>query len=182
MAPCVDKAQIKKAAEAILRSANITEPPVPVERIALLRGVTVKYKSYEGDLSGVLLREKKIIGINSLRKQARQRFTIAHELGHLEMNPDTKFHIDRRITIQKRSSRSSTGVDREEVRANAFAAELLMPESFLRKELEGHVVDYEDDQVIRRLAEPRRAAIRGPATGGCSGKTAVSCSPVVRLG
>jgi Zn-dependent peptidase ImmA (M78 family)/transcriptional regulator with XRE-family HTH domain len=49
----------------------------------------------------------------------RQRFTIAHELGHLLARDDQKLHVDEDV---------SDSADREsEVRANAFAAAFLMP-------------------------------------------------------
>ena len=58
---------------------------------------------------------------------ARQRFTIAHELGHLLASDDQQIHTDRNIYNTERVE--------SEVRANAFAATLLMPESVLRSEV-----------------------------------------------
>lgn len=56
----------------------------------------------------------------------RQRFTLAHELGHLLAGDDRGVHLDKDIY-------SAHGRrDQSEVRANAFAAALLMPESRLR--------------------------------------------------
>ncbi|WPF66392.1 MULTISPECIES: ImmA/IrrE family metallo-endopeptidase [unclassified Corynebacterium] len=51
----------------------------------------------------------------------RQRFTCAHELGHMVEDGETS-QIDRR-----RDDNSAKGSDPHEVYANAFAAELLMP-------------------------------------------------------
>lgn len=55
---------------------------------------------------------------------ARQRFTIAHELGHLLAEDDQELHLD--ADIQACSKK-----DGSEMRANAFAAAFLMPESVL---------------------------------------------------
>lgn len=57
---------------------------------------------------------------------ARQRFTIAHELGHILAADHQELHLDQ--DIFDRGHR----FDPTEVRANAFAAALLMPERELR--------------------------------------------------
>lgn len=56
----------------------------------------------------------------------RQRFTLAHELGHLLAGDDQEIHIDEDVFGP--ASRKGTS----EVRANAFAAAFLMPEDELR--------------------------------------------------
>jgi Zn-dependent peptidase ImmA (M78 family)/transcriptional regulator with XRE-family HTH domain len=58
---------------------------------------------------------------------ARQRFTLAHELGHLLAGDDHGLHLDKDI-FDKAQQRDVT-----ELRANAFAAALLMPEDRLRQ-------------------------------------------------
>ena len=52
----------------------------------------------------------------------RQRFTLAHELGHLAASDDQQLHTDENVY-----TRDGEG----EMRANAFATELLMPEAAL---------------------------------------------------
>ena len=52
----------------------------------------------------------------------RQRFTLAHALGHLAASDDQQLHTDENVY-----TRDGEG----EMRANAFAAELLMPEAAL---------------------------------------------------
>lgn len=66
---------------------------------------------------------------------ARQRFTMAHELGHLLASDDQRVHQDR--DIYSTDSRR----DESEVRANAFASALLMPEQLVRDRLDGRAVD-----------------------------------------
>ncbi|MCA0438825.1 MAG: XRE family transcriptional regulator [Actinobacteria bacterium] len=56
----------------------------------------------------------------------RQRFTIAHELGHLLVGDDQEVHVDRDIFGPESKT---AGTER---RANAFAAAFLMPEVELR--------------------------------------------------
>ncbi|WP_326644634.1 XRE family transcriptional regulator [Streptosporangium sp. NBC_01755] len=62
------------------------------------------------------------------RFPARQRFTIAHELGHILAGDDQKPHLDANLNDVLHKQQSS------ETRANAFAAEFLLPEEVLREE------------------------------------------------
>ncbi len=77
----------------------------------------------------------RLILVNRSSIAARQRFTMAHELGHLLASDDQQVHKDR--DIYSRESRRGES----EVRANAFAAAFLMPESSLREWLGGRKVD-----------------------------------------
>lgn len=52
-----------------------------------------------------------------------------------------------------RSPKSSTAKDVFEVEANVFAAELLMPEAFLIRDLENFYIDIEDGTSVQELAE-----------------------------
>lgn len=68
----------------------------------------------------------KLIVLATSHVAARQRFTLAHELGHLLANDDQGLHLDRDV-FDKAQAREPS-----EVRANAFAAAFLMPEPRLR--------------------------------------------------
>jgi Zn-dependent peptidase ImmA (M78 family) len=149
------KRQIKRLVERLLLQASVTKPPVPVDRLAQLSGATLRYvPTEEEDISGVLFREgaSVIIGVNALHPKTRQRFTIAHELGHLSLHHESEMHVDRGFRYYARDLRSSQANDIREMEANAFAAELLMPTSLLRKDLERLSVDCEDDRVVQELA------------------------------
>jgi len=65
-----------------------------------------------------------MIYLNKNHSMNRKRFTIAHEIGHLKLN-----HLE---DIVYRDSTTSLGTNENEVKANAFAAELLMPEELVR--------------------------------------------------
>lgn len=93
-------------------------------------------------------------GSNDRHSKNRQRFTIAHELGHYLLHEQEKLHVDRRFQIQLRDGNSSKGESEEEKEANLFAAELLMPVSFIRQDLaEVEGLDLEDDATVSGLAE-----------------------------
>ncbi|MDO5651606.1 MAG: ImmA/IrrE family metallo-endopeptidase [Moraxella sp.] len=65
-----------------------------------------------------------VIEINKNHHENRKRFTAAHELGHYALN-----HGDKEDVLYRNSSIDSSP---DEVEANAFAAEILMPASAIR--------------------------------------------------
>lgn len=71
----------------------------------------------------------RLILLATSRNPARQRYTLAHELGHLLAGDDQHVHLDRDIydKTQKR--------DPSEMRANSFASVFLMPADVLRSAL-----------------------------------------------
>ncbi|MBI5434909.1 MAG: ImmA/IrrE family metallo-endopeptidase [Planctomycetes bacterium] len=145
---------VTHAADRLLALGRITRPPVPVDRLAKLAGAEVRTGPLPPDLSGFLLRQggKPIVGVNSTHAPVRQRFTIAHELGHLSLHPD-KSYVDRGFAIYFRDDKSASAEDRAEIQANQFAADLLMPRRMLEAALKGWTVDIEDEVTLRRIAE-----------------------------
>lgn len=131
---------------------KVKQPPVPVSKLAVLAGATIRSGPLPMDLSGFLVRREKsiILGVNSLHSRQRQRFTVAHEIGHLLLHPDND-HLDRGISFYFRDDRSSQAEVREEIEANQFAADLLMPKSMIDAFVVKHV-DLMDDQVLAALA------------------------------
>ena len=83
-------------------------PPVPVEQITAAQGARLTYEAYEGNVSGLLYRDKDlvVIGVDS-RAPTRQRFTIAHELGHLIMHKGQRVFVDRLVRMNLRDGSSS---------------------------------------------------------------------------
>lgn len=132
--------------------------PVPVEVIADKLGVLVRRQRFEADdVSGLLLREPgeaPIIGVNASNASVRQRFTVAHELGHLVLHKGKRLVVDRAVRVNFRDSVSSLATDREEMEANAFAAGLLMPSATLTDELHRVVRgrNRSDNEVVDVLA------------------------------
>jgi Zn-dependent peptidase ImmA (M78 family) len=128
--------QPEKEATTLLDELDITSPPVPVEAIAKKMGATLVFEPFKGDddISGILYRKDNhiIIGINSVHPETRKRFSIAHELGHLKLHRKELF-VDKVVRIDFRDKTSSLAINREEMAANAFAAELLMPRDFINE-------------------------------------------------
>jgi Zn-dependent peptidase ImmA (M78 family) len=126
----------KAEAEArrLLSRLGITSPPVPVDRIAVELEAQIVEERMDRRMSGLLVREpnRVLIGVNETQPPVRQRFTIAHEIGHLLLHPGRQVFLDERVNF--RDETSSLAVDREEIQANAFAAELLMPSEMVLEE------------------------------------------------
>lgn len=125
--------EIEEEVAKLLRDQGISSPSVPVERIARKNGIQVVRSAADWNQSGFLLRDsgKAIIGLNSRNAPVRQRFTIAHELGHFFLHEGKKLFVDQSAVINKRDDLSSSGTDEEEIEANAFAAALLMPRTMV---------------------------------------------------
>lgn len=108
----------------ILDYFRIIAPPVPVEDIARRMGVHVHRVPRPGWDGAARSSEsgQAHIWLNSDRYPVRQRFTLAHELGHLMLHDLGAVWRD----VQRQS-----WSDPKEVEANQFAADLLMPEWML---------------------------------------------------
>jgi Zn-dependent peptidase ImmA (M78 family) len=141
--------------------------PVPVDRIAKDMGATLRYSPLDDELSGMIFVKdgRPIIGINALHHPNRQRFSIAHEIGHLEMHRDLiteKVHVDKEFRIELRALRrdaaSALGTDIIEIEANRFAAALLVPDFFIEKALASRRFDIDDDAPIDDLARQLRVS------------------------
>lgn len=144
-------ALIKRTVNSLLLENHIFDPPVPVEQIAEDAGIEVRYGDL-GEISGLLARKPgaTIIGVNVGQPEVRQRFTIAHELGHFLLHEGLGEHADRDYRINFRDSSSSEASNVLEIEANFFAANLLMPEHFLEEDDAEEVI--EDDLGVARLA------------------------------
>lgn len=157
----VRRKRIDRFVEDLFMRCRVTQPPVPVEDIAHALGLEIeRHKFDEEEFSGILVREGKraVIGVNSSHHMNRQRFTIAHELGHFLLHEGDRVFIDRNYNVSFRSSVSSLGTDVEEIEANTFASALLVPERFLLKDPDAADVDMEDEETIKRLARQYRVS------------------------
>jgi Zn-dependent peptidase ImmA (M78 family) len=146
--------EIRDAAMRQLRAIDYDGGAVDVEAVAANLGAHVRYAPYEGDLAGMLIRAggDTYIAVNSAHHKNRQRFTTAHECGHLIFHHEPVF-VDRSFSVLRRDENSSTAEDIMEIEANQFAAELLMPIGQLKRELIANDIDLEDDDQISRIAK-----------------------------
>ena len=148
--------QIRFAAERVLDGIKCARPHVSMRQAADYLGASIRRAPYNGgELAGMLIRTngRSVIAVNSNHHKNRQRFTIAHECGHLILHQGVDTHVDEKVSIWRRNERSATAEDLWEVEANHFAAELLMPLRFLAEDQRVLNADLEDEILLRELAK-----------------------------
>jgi Zn-dependent peptidase ImmA (M78 family) len=166
----------KRAAEAakeMLTSLKLKEPPIDVRAIVQSLDILIsEAPNDDQNMSGLILRSKgmTLIGVNSDHSENRKRFTIAHELGHYKLH-DKGVFVDPEQNFSIMYRRKTDGYDPEESEANAFAAELLMPEDWVSgdftnlintfKESFGKVESSHFEFIVASLAE--KFAVSGDA-------------------
>lgn len=121
--------KIELKIEEILTSLELKTLPIPVEDVASKLNIKIR-RGPSKAFSGLLIRKDghALIGVNNSEAPVRQRFTIAHELGHFYLHPRKDAFIDYR---DNKKDVMRTPAERQ---ANMFAASLLMPRSFLEKD------------------------------------------------
>jgi Zn-dependent peptidase ImmA (M78 family) len=149
--------KVERAARKLLADFGVTAPPIPVEEIASRLGARLSFEHFGPDVSGVLYRDgtSAVIGLNATHARTRQRFTIAHEIGHLHLHEGRPMFVDRSVRIDRRDANAALGLDPEEIEANSFAAALLMPQEMILAavtQLAPHRGATGIEEAIRRLA------------------------------
>lgn len=153
--------------EMVLRECGITSRPVDLDKIIQRFGILKVDLPANDDIFGAIVRQQGhvIIAVNPNQHPNRQRFTIAHELGHYfkhgyDSGKDVE-HVDGDFRLHWRNDASSKGVDWNEIESNRFAASLLMPEEFLRKDVDKCLtVDRDAIQHLASLYKVSRLAMQ----------------------
>lgn len=149
--------QIERRAKKQLQSAGISRAPVDVVALAEYLGADVRPEIAPDDVSGglYLIEGVPVIGVNARHHPHRQRFTIAHELGHLLLHDRGEF-VDHGYTSEAgseadpryyRNHVSGEASDSKEIEANRFAASILMPKHFLLTRAEAHPLPLRSEAV-----------------------------------
>ena len=140
----VNKARIAEArhqAQSLLKTAGIKSAPVrlneiikhvPAHHNLIVRGTKEHLPT---GVYAMTYRESRmtLIGYNENASVNRQKFSVAHELGHLYMG-----HLHGQSSIDLNSS------DNDEIEANQFAASLIMPPSLIKQSIKSGVKDVEE--------------------------------------
>lgn len=143
----------RKAARDLLHSHG-NDIPIDVVAIASACGVTVRVETLEDFVSGLLLvrGDEAVIGVNADHHPNRRRFTIAHELGHFLLHFDrSAFFLDASPIFFRQETTMATD-HLQEREANAFAAELVMPEAAMRALMASEPIDVFDDAAVKWMA------------------------------
>ena len=157
---------LERKASEVLRKTGVTKAPIPIHLVAQRLGLVLEAVSLGDDVSGVLVIDGKhgVIGFNSGHSAARQRFTIAHEIGHYVLHrSDASLFIDQRYFAAFRDRHSSLGEDSREKEANSFAASLLMPWNVLIREIDSRHFDLGDEEGLRDLAAAFQVSVQAMA-------------------
>jgi hypothetical protein len=111
--------------DALLQKMGVTAPQdIDIEAIAYYCGAIVKYRHLEGCAARIVgINDKAIITVDECSSRGRQRFSVAHELGHWMNHRGTAFLQCQNTTIFSFSESRSP-----ETIANYFASDLILPE------------------------------------------------------
>lgn len=144
-------------ANSVLREFDIdADKPLDIMEIAENLNVRIINKNIRNDVLGACKAEglKRLVVINpNIELDSRKRFTIAHEIGHIELRHGCKCCSENDF-IWKYKIKST------EQDANIFAAELLMPSKSLSK-----TVKYKNITIdlIESIAEYRQVSVTSTA-------------------
>lgn len=126
---------IEDLALKVLKTVECTEPPVPIEKIPEKFDLEVVEFPFHSEISGILKKDRGVIGVNKDQHPVRRRFTIAHELGHFLLGHD----MGKDELIDNSFDRSHS----QEKEANMFASFILMPTDWVRDSVKKHGLDLE---------------------------------------
>jgi hypothetical protein len=132
MMPPIRREIARVHARALIHKLGIAEAAeIEVELIAAHEGAYVRFQALSGaDGTIVIAGQRAVITVrNTIAYEGQKRFVIAHELGHFRLHPNTRQFEE--VTIPQINN-FSPKQQAEELEANLFAAELLMPESLFK--------------------------------------------------
>lgn len=143
---------VRKSAADVLREFWDGNLPVRPDLIAMRQGIEVLEApmSDSGQIQRSLDGTFRII-VNSSESSTRNRFTIAHELGHYNLG-----HMDGETTLCRDGPEdySTPNPHVREREANDFAARLLMPEDAIRYVLgHGHATSVQELKAMFGVSE-----------------------------
>lgn len=118
--------------------------PVDPFLIARRLGLRVYVSELDDGVSGMLIKRSGYddpeIHLNAADSRNRQRFTCAHEIGHYMARTAAGNDGELWRYVDRRDDLASRGKDPEEIYANQFAANLLMPKDLVERMKSEHAV------------------------------------------
>ena len=160
--------EMERRVQEILNTHGQNVPPIDPVAIAHGLGFEVRSAQFrDPNVSGVLRRDaagaRPQILVNRSDSPVRQRYTVAHELGHAILHKDEESDfVDRERDLSALFRLCDEPVQeqeqerrRREIQANMFAANLLMPRELVQQVLS----DTEDIGDIARIFQVSRAAV-----------------------
>ncbi len=159
--------KVRVTAADVLKQTGSARVPVPVEQIVKKMGIDLVHESLGPEVSGLIVKSPSgaKICVNQDDPKVRQRFTIAHELGHHvlkhQFEAGDHVHVDRGNVILYRAKQPA-GFDVQEREANKFAAALLMPVALLKEHAriqrpKGPLTDLDVEQLAEKFQVSQQA-------------------------
>jgi Zn-dependent peptidase ImmA (M78 family) len=123
---------------ALAKKHGLSDVPLDIDGLIRALGIRIRREAMDDEISGYLKKMDGhwVIGVNNLHHLRRQRFTLGHELGHFVLHQKNGHEFIDKILYRNMDS------NHMESEANAFAADLLMPEEDFRL-----FISNESDQV-----------------------------------
>lgn len=135
---------------------------IDIHKISKHLNVDVQEEAMEDEISGLFVMKDghAYIRYNFSEDKKRQRFTIAHELGHFMLHKEVPLFVDKKNEkIMYRNSASATGEILKEREANGFAASLLMPSQFIKDEWEKMPFDEDPIEYLANIFQVSQQAM-----------------------
>ena len=158
--------RVTEVASELLNSIGLMKAPIDLERVLEAAGIRAEAADLGEDVSGLLSihNGKGVIAYSEDQSIQRQRFTIAHELGHFllhKSNGEDTVFLDKDFIVKYRSNKAYTETEmRQEQEANTFAASLLMPKELIFNELsKPEIQKLSENVLIERLAQTFEVSI-----------------------
>lgn len=128
----------RQMARKVLKDCGISKPPIDLKLILKEKGYEyIEVDTFMDSVDALFLENEGSIyaAVNSKHHIHRQRFSLAHELGHILLNHNLDYYSVEISLDNPPSEKKHTGAERAyETEANNFAGELLVPLELLKKE------------------------------------------------
>lgn len=134
------KGYARQMARKVLKGCGIIEPPVNLKEILDKKGYKyIEVDTFLDNIDALFIRNEGdgqiYAAVNANHHLHRQRFSLAHEFGHIFLNHDLNYYgPDITIDNPPTTKAHTTGEAAFETEAHNFAGELLVPLEMLKKE------------------------------------------------
>lgn len=147
----------RNQAKKLIKERLVHNAPVPIEEIADYLHIKIEDENFPPDstIDAMMLRRgaHASIVVNKDHHINRKRFSIAHEIGHFLLHANDDLYIDKKVQEQLFIfTRASGKKDSDEIEANQFAAELLMPSDLIKRDFL-RKIEKREENFISKMAE-----------------------------
>jgi Zn-dependent peptidase ImmA (M78 family) len=126
---------VRKMAAKVLKDSKTTAPPVNLRVIAEAHSIIYReVEDFPDSVDALIIKDDGAIyaAVNARQHLHRQRFSLAHELGHYFLHGDSDLSASVTIDNPPMEEAETPSKDRAETEADLFAGELLVPLAMLR--------------------------------------------------